>query len=77
MGDRYLKGLSSDLFVQASEDRDVLAMDLLSFCTECGAVVYRRDLHDAFHAAVKGEAAAGTGARRIYRHPDKSSSALI
>ena len=44
MSDRYLKGLSSDLFVQA--------MDLLSFCTECGAVVYRRDLHDAFHAAV-------------------------
>lgn len=48
---RYLEGISSDVFVESPDfgHRAALAMDLLSFCTECGCVVYRRDLHDAWH----------------------------
>jgi len=48
---RYLTGISSDLFVVSPDfpSRAALAMDLLSFCTECGCVVYRRDLHDRWH----------------------------
>lgn len=50
----YLSGLSGDLFVESPDfgsGRAALAMDMLSFCTECGCVVYRRDLHDAWHRA--------------------------
>lgn len=49
---RYIEGLSSDLSVESPDfgvGRAALAMDLLSFCTKCGCVVYRRDLHDAWH----------------------------
>ena len=52
-GQQYVEGISSDLFVESPHfgtRRAALAMDLLSFCTGCGAVVYRRDLLDAFHA---------------------------
>lgn len=52
----YLSGLTSDLFVESPDfgaGRAALAMDLLSFCTACGCVVYRRDLHDAWHAALE------------------------
>jgi len=56
--DRYLEGLSSDLFVESPHfgNRGALAMDLLSFCSECGCVVYRRDIHDAWHDTIKAVA---------------------
>lgn len=48
---RYIEGISNDLFVQSPDfgNRAAVAMDLMSFCTECGCVVYRRDLHNEFH----------------------------
>lgn len=51
---RYVEGISDDLYVGSPHfgARAALAMDLLSFCTECGCVVYRRDLHDQWHDRV-------------------------
>lgn len=50
---RYVEGISSDMFLTSPDfgsNHAALAIDNLSFCKECGAVVYRRDLHDAFHS---------------------------
>lgn len=52
---KYVEGVSGDMWVTFDDLagwHDALAMGAVSFCTECGCVVYRRDLHDAWHARI-------------------------
>lgn len=49
---------SSDMFVQVAS-KVAIDGDMLWFCKDCGAIVYRGDLHDEWHERTDNPEASG------------------
>lgn len=53
---RYLSAVSDDVVVEVhnidGDYRETIDLTVVNFCTDCGSIVYRTDLHDEFHRRI-------------------------